>query len=186
MWCSAWRALEGEGSEGKDKGLVRRRKMWQGTLCSYWSTALSEQGSAGTGLCIYAVPSFCSKPHLPTSQHAGMDVTKGETDRVSFTQSVVSVCAPLEATSTHTPSYVEDWRTGYLCVHFLYFQNISCSADSPCLLHEPGELWDTDLAWWALSLTSTGAVASPSPCHKISSSLRSPAPPAQKVHVCSP
>lgn len=99
--------------------------MWQGTLCSYWSTAVSEQGSAGTGLCIYALPAFCSKPHLATSQHSGMDVTRGErltegAREVSFTQSIVAVCVPLEATPIKAPGYVEDWRTVYLCAHFLF------------------------------------------------------------------
>lgn len=109
MWCSAWRALEDEDSEGKDKGLVRCRKMWQGTMCSHWSTTASEQDSAGTGLCIYALPSFCSKPHLPTSQRSGGDVPKGK--RLTECPSHGAVGQPV-LPSTHSSQLcagLKDW-----------------------------------------------------------------------------
>lgn len=148
MWCSAWRALEGEDSEGKDKGLVRCREMWQGTLCSHWSTTVSEQDSAGTGLSVYALPSFCSKPHLPTSQWWMRQKERGW-QSVLHTELWVSLCFPWSLLHSQLPA---------LCrIEGLDdFLHIFCSAHLPCLLHEPVELGDRDLAWNALSLTSTG------------------------------
>lgn len=132
--------------------------MRQGTLCSHWSTTVSEQGSAGTGLCINALPSFCSKAHLPTSQRSGMEWQKErDWQSVLHTEPCASLCSHWSLLHSQLPAM---WRTGDNSVH------ISCSADFPCLLHEPVELWERDLAWCALSLTSAGTLASPSPCHK--------------------
>lgn len=119
MWCSAWRALEGEDSEGQDKGLVRCRKMWQGTLCSHWSTRVSEQGSAGTGL--YLCTAFflfqASPSHKPVFRD-GCDKRR-ETDRLSFTWSPGSACSPLGASSTHSSQLCAGLKHWILLCTFL-------------------------------------------------------------------
>lgn len=166
MWCSAWRALEGEDSEGQDKGLVRCRKMWQGTQCSHWSTTVSEQGSAGTGLCIYALPSFCSKPHHPTSQRSGMDVTKGGrlTEHPSH-RALGQPVLPLEPPPLTAPSCVQDSST-FLCTLLVLLIFPACSMSQ----------WNLETEIWLGMLC-------PSPYNRKSPSLRSP---AHKVHACSP
>lgn len=83
--------------------------MWP--LCCYWSTIVSEQDSAGTGLHIYALP-FCSKPKLLDLSSPNKPVTRdgcddkerdwqGESEKCP-SQSAVSVSAPLEAIPTQS------------------------------------------------------------------------------------
>lgn len=109
--------------------------MWQGTLCSHWSTTVSEQGSAGTGLCINALPSFCSKAYLPTSQRSGMEWQKErDWQSVLHTELCASLCSPWSLLHPQLPAMC---GIGDNSVH------ISYSADFLCLLHEPVEIWSS-------------------------------------------
>lgn len=89
---------------------------------------------------------FQASPSHKPAFRDGCDKRR-ETDRVSFTQSGVPVCAPLAATSTLSSQLcggLKDWIPLCTFLVLLIF---------PCLLHEPVELWDRDLACCALSLT---------------------------------
>lgn len=167
---------KGEGMEDKDKGLASCRKVWQGTLL------LLKYDSFWTRLCrhrtMYLCIAFSFQAQAPwpgfSSQASdqGMDVmTRRECQKESEkcpAQSVVSVCAPLEAIPTQS-SQARGGLRDYVLVHPLLALLIF-----PYLLHDPVETGDRDLAWCMLSLTFTGAPAYPSPCHKIFPSVRSP------------
>ena len=121
------KVLESEDMEDKDKSLVNCKTVWQGILCGYWSTAVSEQDCADTGLCICALPSNCSKPQLPdlASPHKpvpreGCDDKKRdcqkESEKCPSSQSVVSVCILLEAIPTPR-SQIGGGLRDYILVH---------------------------------------------------------------------
>lgn len=148
--------------------------MWQRTLLllkyrSFWVRLCS------TGL--HALPSFCSKPplldlaspHRPVTRDEHDDKERDcrrESEKCPSSQSAVSICVPLEA----VPAQSSQIRGGLR----------DCILMHPLLVLPWLEIGDGDLAWRALSLTSTGAPASPLPCHKIFLSVRSP---SQQVHV---
>lgn len=165
---------KGEGMEDKDKGLASCRKVWQGTLLllkydSFW-IRLQAQDDVFMHCLFFPSPNSLTWLLL-TSQWPGNgrdDKERVPESQRSVLHSVASVCAPLEAIPTQS-SQARGGLRDYVLVHPLLALLIF-----PYLLHDPVETGDIDLAWCMLSLTFTGALASPSPCHKIFPSVRSP------------
>lgn len=128
-----------------------------------------------TGLRIYALPSFCSKPQLLDLASPHKPGTRGgcdnkerdcqrESEKCPSSQSLVSTCVPLEAIPTQSSQIRGGLRDGIL-VHpllvLLIFPTYSMSQ------------WKLETEIWL-------GARCPSPCHKILPSVRSP---SQQVYV---